>query len=183
MPNFVKISQSVAKILRFLDFSRWRWPPSWIVEFTKFHWLTVAGCQNWSFHCRDVAIFRFFKMTTAAILNFLESPNFISYTGGEGWDTSGSQILSKSVNRSQRYYDFFRFFNRGAATILDCRIHKILLAVGVWRAHMHDCTKFRQNRSFRCRDIAIFRIFQLATTAILDFLNHEILLAIVIERV
>jgi len=61
------------KIL-FFDFSRWRRPPSWIVEITKFLWLTVTGWprrittkfrQNWSFHCGDVAIFRIF-----AILDF-----------------------------------------------------------------------------------------------------------------
>ena len=70
-------SKSVAEILRFFDFSRWRRPPSWIVEFTKFHWLTVARWprritfrENWSFRCGDVAIFRIFKMTTAAILDF-----------------------------------------------------------------------------------------------------------------
>jgi len=33
----------IQKILRFFDFSIWRRPPSWMVEFTKFHWLTVAG--------------------------------------------------------------------------------------------------------------------------------------------
>jgi len=27
----------------------------------------------------------------------------------------------------------FRFFKMAAAAILDCRIHKIILAVGVWR--------------------------------------------------
>jgi len=45
MPNIVKIwqCQSVAKILRFLDFSRWRPPQSWIVEFAKLYWLTVSG--------------------------------------------------------------------------------------------------------------------------------------------
>jgi len=44
MSNFGKIGQSVVKILRFFfDFSRWRLPPSWIVKFTKFYWLTVAG--------------------------------------------------------------------------------------------------------------------------------------------
>jgi len=32
-------------------------------HFTKF-------CENWSFHCGDVTIFRIFKMTTAAILDF-----------------------------------------------------------------------------------------------------------------
>jgi len=31
MPNFVEIGQSVAKILRFFDFSRWRLPPSCII--------------------------------------------------------------------------------------------------------------------------------------------------------
>jgi len=43
MPNFVKIGQSVAKMLRLFDLSIWRRPPSWIFQFTKFHWLTVAG--------------------------------------------------------------------------------------------------------------------------------------------
>ena len=33
MPNFVKIGQSVADILRCFDFSRWRTPTSWIFEF------------------------------------------------------------------------------------------------------------------------------------------------------
>ena len=41
IPNFVKIGQSVVKILRFFNFSRWRTPPSWIVKFAKFYWLTV----------------------------------------------------------------------------------------------------------------------------------------------
>ena len=119
MPNFVKIGQSVAKILCVFDFSRWRPPPSWIVEFTKFYWLSVSGgsrritvsftyqgwrlavgrwqsfdvpfslppslrprhgpvfkhhcikfCQNRSFLCGDIAIFRIFKVAAAAILDF-----------------------------------------------------------------------------------------------------------------
>ena len=37
VPNFVKIGQSVAKILRFFDFSIWRPQPPWTVEFTKFY--------------------------------------------------------------------------------------------------------------------------------------------------
>ena len=43
LPIFVKIGQWLAKILTFFGFSRWRPPPSWIVEFTKFYWLTVSG--------------------------------------------------------------------------------------------------------------------------------------------
>jgi len=38
------------------------------------------------------------------------------------------------------------------AAILDCRIRKILLADGVWRAQTHHCTKFRQNWWFTCGD-------------------------------
>jgi len=64
---------------------------------------------------------------------------------------------------------FFRFSKMAAAAILDCRIHKILLADHVWRAQTQHCTKFHQNRSFHCGDIAILQIFKMAATAILDF--------------
>jgi len=47
-------------------------------------------------------------------------------------------------------------------SILDFQICEILLADGVWRAQMHNCTKFRQNRSLRCGDNAIFLIFKMA---------------------
>jgi len=46
---------------------------------------------------------------------------------------------------------------------------KILLADGVWRAQTRHDTKFRQNRSFPCGDIAIFQIFKMAAAAILIF--------------
>jgi len=42
VPNFVKIGQSVAKILRFFDFTRWRPPTSWIFKFVKCYWLAVS---------------------------------------------------------------------------------------------------------------------------------------------
>ena len=47
-----------------------------------------------------------------------------------------------------------------AAAILDRRIRKIWLADSVWRAQMHHCTKFCQNQSFHCGDIAFFSNFQ-----------------------
>jgi len=77
--NFVKIGQSVAKILRFFDFSRWRLPPYWIVEFAKFYWLTVSGghrritIPNFVKIGRSIAEienFQIFKVATAAILDF-----------------------------------------------------------------------------------------------------------------
>jgi len=42
MSNFGKIGQSVTKILRFFNFSKWRAPPSWIFKFVKFHWQTAS---------------------------------------------------------------------------------------------------------------------------------------------
>jgi len=70
MPNFVKIGQSVAKILGFFDFSRWRPPPSCIFEFVNFYSLTVSGgprrinIPNSVKSGRSVAeILRFFKFS------------------------------------------------------------------------------------------------------------------------
>jgi len=60
-----------------------------------------------------------------------------------------------------------------AAAMLDCRIRKILLVDGVWRAQTHHCTKFRQNWSLHCDDIAIFLIFKMAAAAILDFFKLQ----------
>ena len=42
MPKFVKIGQSVAKILRFFDLSRWRPPLSWIFEIMNIYLLIVS---------------------------------------------------------------------------------------------------------------------------------------------
>jgi len=62
---------------KIFSYFKWRPRPSSIVEFRKFYWLTVAQtyhfttfCQNWSFHCGEVAIFRIFKMDAAAIFDF-----------------------------------------------------------------------------------------------------------------
>jgi len=41
--------------------------------------------------------------------------------------------------------------------------------------HFHQRTKFRKDRSNRCRDIAIFVIFQMAAAAMLNFQKFEIL--------
>jgi len=66
------------KDIMIFDFPRWRPPPSWIVEFTKFYWLSVSGGRiciilpNFVKIGRFVAeILRFFEFSrwrTAAIL-------------------------------------------------------------------------------------------------------------------
>jgi len=40
---------------------------------------------------------------------------------------------------------------------------------------LHQHTKIRKDRSYRCRDIAIFVIFKLAAAAMLDFQKFKIL--------
>jgi len=81
MHQHAKLRQSVAKILRLFHFSRWRPRPSWIVEFTKFYWLTVSGghrriiVPNFvksgrSFAELHIVIFWIFEMASATILDF-----------------------------------------------------------------------------------------------------------------
>jgi len=70
-----------------------------------------------------------------------------------------------------------------AALILDFQICEILLADGVWKDQTHHRAKCPQNRTCRCKYIAIFRIFKMAATAVFDFWIHDFLLAIGIQRV
>jgi len=80
VPNFAAIGKTVAEIWGFFDFKTWRPPPSWIIKFLKNLTIeTVKGFElrhlakfsgNRSNRGRDMAIFRFFKMAAAAILDF-----------------------------------------------------------------------------------------------------------------
>ena len=45
------------------------------------------------------------------------------------------------------------------------------------RVELHHRAKFRQNRSYRSRDMVIFRFFKMAAAAILDLQNFEFLTA------
>jgi len=139
MPNFIKIGQSVAKILRFFDFSKWRQPPSWIVEFTKFYRLTVAGWprritlpkfSKSVIPLRRCCNFSNFQNGRHRHLGFLKSRNVIGYWGGEGRETSACQILSKSVVPLRRYCDFANFQNSGRRHIGFWN-HELLLAIVV----------------------------------------------------
>jgi len=117
MPNIVNICQSVAKILRFFDFLKTAAadpPPSWIVEFSKFYWLTVSG----GIRRVTVPSFAQIGLSVAAILRFFEVlkwtplPSWIFEIAKFYWllRSRGSrriniayQILWKSVNQLQRY--------------------------------------------------------------------------------
>jgi len=55
----------------------------------------------------------------------------------------------------------FQFLNIAVTASLDFRICEISLADSL-EGQTHHRARCRQNRSFRCGDIAIFRIFKIA---------------------
>jgi len=120
MPNFVKIGQSVAKILRFFDFSRWRPPLSWIVEFAKFYWrtmfggairITVPNIVKIGFLLRRYCNFQIFKMAAAAIWIF-EIVKFYWLLGCRGsrrMSVPNFVKIGQSVVKILRLFDFTRW--------------------------------------------------------------------------
>ena len=67
-PNFIKIGRSIAAILQFCKFSRWRPPPSWISEIAKFYSLFT------SWVVRRISMPNFVKIgqSDAKILRFFD---------------------------------------------------------------------------------------------------------------
>ena len=61
------------------------------------------------------------------------------------------------------------------SAILDLWNSKFLTVGAVKRPILQQRTKFRKDRSNRCRDIAIFVIFKMAAAAILNFQKFKIL--------
>jgi len=119
MPNFVQIGQSVAEILRFFKMAAAAILDCRIHKIS----LAVSGHMAQTHHfakfreklvvpLRTCCNLSYFQDDHRRHLGFLKSRNFIGYSGDEGWDVSACQILSKSVNRSQRY-DFSIFQDGG----------------------------------------------------------------------
>ena len=104
-----------------------------------------------------MAIFQFFKMAAAAILDF---ENFKFLTVGAVQRVKLHHRAKFHQNRSKRGLDMviLRFFKMAAAAILDFGIFKTVGVVK--RVEMHHHKKFRQNRSNCNRDMVIFRFFQ-----------------------
>jgi len=107
--------------------------------------------------CVSVCLFSNFQNGRRRHLGFLKLRNFIGYLGGEGRDASARQISS---NRSFRCADIaiFRFFKMAAATILDCRICKILKADAVSRSRAITVANFA--KKIRRSIAEILRFFE-----------------------
>ena len=106
-----------------------------------------------------MAIFRFFKMAAAAILDF---SNFKFLTVGQLKRAELLRCTKFGRNRSKRGRDMaiFQFYKMAAGAILDVSNFKFLTVGTLKRAELRRHAKFGRNRSNRGRDMAIFRFFQ-----------------------
>ena len=144
MPNFVKIGQLVAKLLRFFNSSRWRPPPSWIFDIVNFYLLTLSGGP------RRITVPNFVKIgrSVTEILRFFEfsrwppRPSWIIFEIGNFYSLLGSRVARRiSVPNFEKNSSIccedikiVWFFNLVAAAILDFRNRVFLFADGIWRA-------------------------------------------------
>ena len=69
-----------------------------------------------------------------------------------------------------------------AAAILDFSKFQFLTVGTVKRVELHQHAKYRQNRSNRSRDMAIYRFFKMAAAAILDLQNFKFLTVGTVKR-
>ena len=194
VPNFVKTGQSVAKILRSFDFSRWQQLPSWIFEIVNFYLLPVSAgprhiiVPNFVKIARSIAeilqFFEFFEMTAGAILHFWNREVLLAVVFQKA-ETHQRAKFCQNWSFRYGYIAIFRIFNMATAAILDFGNREILLVTTVQRLETHQLAKFCQNRSIDCEDIKIFRFFKMAASAILYILyfrNREFLFAVNICR-
>ena len=99
-----------------------------------------------------MAIFLFFKMAAAAILDFR---NFKFLTVGALKRVELRHHAKFRRNRPKRGRDtaIYRFFKMAAAAILDSKNLKFLTVGRVTSDELRHCTKFRRNRLKRGRDM------------------------------
>jgi len=100
-----------------------------------------------------------FNTAAAAVLNFAKSRKFNGRSAVEGQCTSPCQISSKSLKWLQRYGNL-TVVKMAAVRQLVFVKFEFLTAGAVKRQILHQHTKFREDRSNRCGDIAIFVFFQ-----------------------
>jgi len=177
VPNFVKISRSVAEICDFSNFQIGRHRHLGLLK----SWNFIGYCgrevkshqhakfrQNWSIGCEDIKIFRFFKMAAADILDFRNREFLfaVGYGGPRRITVPNFVKIGSSIALDNA---IFRIFKMAAAAILNFWNRKILFVIWVHRVEAHQYAKFRQNRSIGCEDIKIFRFFKMAAFRHLGF--------------
>ena len=112
-------------------------------------------CQNRSVGCKDINIFRFFKMATAANLGF-RNREFLFAASICGALRHHCTKFHQNRSFHCGYCDFSNFQD-GHCRHLGFWNRKILLVTTVQWVETHQLAKFCQNRSIGCKDINIFR--------------------------
>jgi len=124
----------------------------------------------------NMAIFQFFSMAAAAIVDFII---FKLLTVGTFKKVKLHQCAKFRWNRSNRNRDFsyrdFSIVQRWRPPPPWILKFQIFNGVAVKRVERRHHTKFRWNRPKRGRDIAIYRFFKMAAVAILDLKNFKLL--------
>jgi len=115
VPNFVKIGQSVAKILRFFNFSRWRPVPSWIFEILNFAagiWGPRRITVKIGHSIAEILRFFEFSRLPPPLSWILEIAKFYWLLGSRGWRSirmPNSVKTCQSVAKVLRFFDFSRW--------------------------------------------------------------------------
>ena len=134
------------------EFLRWPPPPFWIFEFAKFYWLLgwrgsrriehAKFCQNRSIGCKDIKIFRFFKMAAAIILNCWICKILLADDVRRGNTHHCTKYRQNNFFLLRRYCNISNFQN-GRRHHLGFLKSWILLNIGLERVETHEHAKFR----------------------------------------
>jgi len=179
MPNFVKIGQLVAKILRFFNFSRWRPPPSWIFENVNFYLLTVSGgprritVPNFVKIGRSVTdILRFFEFSRWPPLQswIFENVKFFSLLGSR---VARRISMPNFVKIGQSVAKILRFFKMAAAAILYFRNSQFFICCRNLRVSDASVYQISSKSLVSLRRYCIFSNFQDGRRRHLGFLKSR----------
>jgi len=164
--SVVKIGRLIVEILQFFEFSKW--PSLPFLIFWKRNFIGYWGREGrdasayqisskWSIGCKDIKIFRFFKMAAAAILS--NSQNFIGWQWPDGPDASLHQISSKLVVLLRRYcnFSYFQDDHRRYLGFLKSRNFIGYLGGDDWDASPRQILSKSVNRSQRYYDFSIIQ--------------------------
>jgi len=178
----VKICESVVKILRFFfGFSRWRPTSSWIVEFTKFYWLTVSGVPrhitvpNFVKISRSIGeILRFFEFSRRPLPPswIFEIAEFYWLLGSIGWRRISLQNfvkISQSVEKTLRYFDFSRWRPPPSCIFEIVNFYLLLVSAGPSRITVPNFVEIGRSVARYC----IFSNFQDGRRRHLGFLKSR----------
>ena len=100
----------------------------------------------------DIAIFWFFKMAAAAILDFQILTVRTVRTVKRVELRNHAKFCRNRLNRG-RDMAIFRFFKMAEAAILDFKYFKFVTVGTVKKLKLHQCAKFHRNGSNRGRDM------------------------------